>query len=150
MILVVIGFVKLIGLPKLKDVPLFYQIFFNRAMTTITASTMKFLLFMPQAIAEVQTAPSPSLLAGVFPSAIAKLIGDATNSMFVTPLLEIVLTGGFLILPGVGLFNNRGKIGVRLQPSLGRGSAWKRPTTPVKCVVGSQYDVVLSCYFFLI
>jgi hypothetical protein len=119
-------------------------------MTTITASTMKFLLFMPQAIAEVQTAPSPSLLAGVFPSAIAKLIGDATNSMFVTPLLEIVLTGGFLILPGVGLFNNRGKIGVRLQPSLGRGSAWKRPTTPVKCVVGSQYDVVLSCYFFLI
>jgi len=149
-ILVVIGFVKLIGLPKLKDVPLFYQIFFNRAMTTITASTMKFLLFMPQAIAEVQTALSPSLLAGVFPSAIAKQIGDATNFMYVTQLLEIVFIGGFLILRGVGLFNNRGKIGARLQPSLGRGSAWKRPTTPVNCVVGSQYDVVLSYYFCLI
>lgn len=119
-------------------------------MTTITASTMKFLLFMPQAIAEVQTALSPSLLVGVFPSVIVKQIGDATNFMYDTPLLEIVLTGGFLILRGVGLFNNRGKIDARLQPSLGRGSAWKRTTTPVKCVVGSQYDVVLSCYFCFI
>ena len=48
-ILVVIGLVKRIGLPKMKDVPLFlvlgslgfffYQIFFNIAMTTITAAT---------------------------------------------------------------------------------------------------------------
>lgn len=79
-------------------------------MTTITASTMKFLLFMPQAIAEGQTALSPSLLVGVFPSAIAKQIGDATNFMFVTPLLEIVSTGGFLILRGVGLFNPGGRL----------------------------------------
>ncbi|NCC63348.1 MAG: EamA family transporter, partial [Spirochaetia bacterium] len=48
-ILVTIGFVKRIGLPSLKDVPLFlllgalgfffYQIFFNIAMTTISAAT---------------------------------------------------------------------------------------------------------------
>ncbi|WP_293910920.1 hypothetical protein, partial [Sphaerochaeta sp. UBA5836] len=51
-----------------------------------------------------------SFLAGVFPSAIAKQIGDATNFMFVTPLLEIVSTGGFLILRGVGLFNPGGRL----------------------------------------
>ena len=85
---------------------------------TITASTMKFLMFMPQTIAEVQTALSPSLLAGIFPSAIAKQIGDATNFMYVTQLLEIVFIGGFLILRGVGLFNNRGKIGAFLQPNI--------------------------------
>jgi len=249
-ILVVIGLVKRIGLPKMKDVPLFlvlgslgfffYQIFFNIAMTTITAatasvvtatvpvftaffasllfkeklgklgwvavcieftgilvltlwqrevsigwglvwmiiaafcfagynliqrfatgrytpmqstvytitaSTLMFLLFLPQAIAEVQTAPIPSLLAvlfmGIFPSAIgfllwtkalsiAKQIGDVTNFMFVTPLLstllEIILigdipdagtiTGRVMILLGVALFNNRGRLGARLQPNI--------------------------------
>ena len=114
---------------------------------TITASTLMFLLFLPQAIAEVQTAPIPSLLAvlfmGIFPSAIgfllwtkalsiAKQIGDVTNFMFVTPLLstllEIILigdipdagtiTGRVMILLGVALFNNRGRLGARLQPNI--------------------------------
>lgn len=105
---------------------------------TITASTLMFLFFLPQAIGEVRTAPMESLLAvlfmGIFPSAIgfllwtkalsiAKQIGDVTNFMFVTPLLstllEIVLigdfpdrgtiSGGLTILLGVALFNNRGK-----------------------------------------
>jgi len=251
-ILVVIGLVKRIGLPKLKDVPLFlvlgalgfffYQIFFNVAMTTITAATASvvtatvpvltaffasllfreklgnlgwiavciefagilvltlwqrevsigwglawmiiaalcfagynliqrfatkrytpvqstvytivasafmFLLFLPQAIEEVRTAPIQSLLAvlfmGIFPSAIgfllwtkalsiAKQIGDVTNFMFVTPLLstllEIILigdipdtgtiTGGLMILFGVALFNNRARLGIRLQPNKGK------------------------------
>lgn len=251
-ILVVIGLVKRIGLPTLKDVPLFlvlgalgfffYQIFFNVAMTTITAATASvvtatvpvltaffasllfreklgnlgwiavclefagilvltlwqrevsigwglawmiiaalcfagynliqrfavtrytplqstvytivasafmFLLFLPQAIEEVRTAPVQSLLAvlfmGIFPSAIgfllwtkalsiAKQIGDVTNFMFVTPLLstllEIILigdipdtgtiTGGLMILFGVALFNNRARLGIRLQPNMGK------------------------------
>ena len=251
-ILVVIGLVKRIGLPTLKDVPLFlvlgalgfffYQIFFNVAMTTITAATASvvtatvpvltaffasllfreklgnlgwiavclefagilvltlwqrevsigwglawmiiaalcfagynliqrfavtrytplqstvytivasafmFLLFLPQAIEEVRTAPIQSLLAvlfmGIFPSAIgfllwtkalsiAKQIGDVTNFMFVTPLLstllEIILIGdipdtgtiigGLMILFGVALFNNRARLGIRLQPNMGK------------------------------
>lgn len=251
-ILVVIGLVKRIGFPKLKDVPLFlvlgalgfffYQIFFNVAMTTITAATASvvtatvpvltaffasllfreklgnlgwiavciefagilvltlwqrevsigwglvwmiiaalcfagynliqrfavtrytplqstvytivasaflFLLFLPQAIEEVRTAPVQSLLAvlfmGIFPSAIgfllwtkalsiAKQIGDVTNFMFVTPLLstllEIILIGdipdtgtiigGLMILFGVALFNNRARLGIRLQPNMGK------------------------------
>lgn len=253
-ILVVIGLVKHIGLPKMKDVPLFlvlgalgfffYQIFFNIAMTTITAATASvvtatvpvltaffasllfrenlgklgwvavciefagilvltlwqrevsigwglvwmiiaalcfagynliqrfatkryssvqstvytitasaliFLFFLPQAVEEVQTAPVGSLLAvlfmGIFPSAIgfllwtkalsiAKQIGDVTNFMFVTPLLSTLLeilligdipdagtiTGGVMILLGVALFNNRGRLGSYLQPSMARRS----------------------------
>jgi len=253
-ILVVIGLVKHIGLPKMKDVPLFlvlgalgfffYQIFFNIAMTTITAATasvvtatvpvltaffasllfrenlgklgwvavciefagilvltlwqrevsiewglvwmiiaalcfagynliqrfatrryssvqstvytitasaLMFLFFLPQAVEEVQTAPVGSLLAvlfmGIFPSAIgfllwtkalsiAKQIGDVTNFMFVTPLLSTLLeilligdipdagtiTGGVMILLGVALFNNRGRLGSYLLPSMARRS----------------------------
>ena len=253
-ILVSIGLVKRIGLPKIKDVPLFlvlgalgfffYQIFFNIAMTTITAATasvvtatvpvltaffasllfredlgklgwvavciefagilvltlwqrevsigwglvwmiiaalcfagynliqrfatkryssvqstvytftasaLMFLFFLPQAVEEVQTAPVGSLLAvlfmGIFPSAIgfllwtkalsiAKQIGDVTNFMFVTPLLstllEVILigdipdagtiTGGVMILLGVALFNNRGRLGSNLRPSMARRS----------------------------
>lgn len=253
-ILVVIGLVKHIGLPKMKDVPLFlvlgalgfffYQIFFNIAMTTITAATASvvtatvpvltaffasllfrenlgklgwvavciefagilvltlwqrevsigwglvwmiiaalcfagynliqrfatkryssvqstvytitasaliFLFFLPQAVEEVQTAPVGSLLAvlfmGIFPSAIgfllwtkalsiAKQIGDVTNFMFVTPLLSTLLeilligdipdagtiTGGVMILLGVALFNNRGRLGSYLLPSMARRS----------------------------
>ena len=253
-ILVSIGLVKRIGLPKIKDVPLFlvlgalgfffYQIFFNIAMTTITAATasvvtatvpvltaffasllfredlgklgwvavciefagilvltlwqrevsigwglvwmiiaalcfagynliqrfatkryssvqstvytftasaLMFLFFLPQAVEEVQTAPVGSLLAvlfmGIFPSAIgfllwtkalsiAKQIGDVTNFMFVTPLLSTLLeilligdipdagtiTGGVMILLGVALFNNRGRLGSYLLPSMARRS----------------------------
>ncbi|ADY14002.1 protein of unknown function DUF6 transmembrane [Sphaerochaeta globosa str. Buddy] len=106
---------------------------------TIVASAFMFLLFLPQAIEEVRTAPVQSLLAvlfmGIFPSAIgfllwtkalsiAKQIGDVTNFMFVTPLLstllEIILIGdipdtgtiigGLMILFGVALFNNRARL----------------------------------------
>ena len=109
---------------------------------TITASALMFLLFLPQAIAEVRTAPVHSLLAvlfmGIFPSAIgfllwtkalsiAKQIGDVTNFMFVTPLLSTLLeilligsfpdmgtiTGGVMILFGVALFNNRSRLVLR-------------------------------------
>lgn len=112
---------------------------------TIVASAFMFLLFLPQAIEEVRTAPVQSLLAvlfmGIFPSAIgfllwtkalsiAKQIGDVTNFMFVTPLLstllEIVLigdipdagtiTGGLMILLGVALFNNRARVGLHVLP----------------------------------
>ena len=106
---------------------------------TIVASAFMFLLFLPQAIEEVRSAPVQSLLAvlfmGIFPSAIgfllwtkalsiAKQIGDVTNFMFVTPLLstllEIILIGdipdtgtiigGLMILFGVALFNNRARL----------------------------------------
>ena len=116
---------------------------------TIVASAIMFLIFLPQAIEKVRTAPSQSLLAvlfmGIYPSAIgfliwtkalsiAKQIGDVTNFMFVTPLLstflEIVLigdipdagtfTGGLMILLGVVLFNNRVKLGIRMQPNMGK------------------------------
>jgi len=112
---------------------------------TIVASAFMFLLFLPQAIEEVRTAPVQSLLAvlfmGIFPSAIgfllwtkalsiAKQIGDVTNFMFVTPLLstllEIILigdipdtgtiTGGLMILLGVALFNNRARVGLHVLP----------------------------------
>lgn len=103
---------------------------------TIVASSIMFMVFLPQAIEEVSTAPTQALLAvlfmGVFPSAIGFLlwtkalsiahqIGDVTNFMFVTPLLSTLLeilligdipdtgtiTGGVTILFGVVLFNNR-------------------------------------------
>ena len=103
---------------------------------TITASCLMFLVFLPQAIEEISTAPLASLLAvlfmGIFPSAIGFLlwtkalsmatqIGDVTNFMFVTPLLSTMLAilligefpdtgtiwGGITILLGVAIFNNR-------------------------------------------
>lgn len=112
---------------------------------TIFASTLMFLVFLPQAVEEVSTAPAQALWAvvfmGVFPSAIgfllwtkalsiARQIGDVTNFMFVTPLLstalEIVLigdipdagtiTGGAIILCGVLLFNNRARLVSRVRP----------------------------------
>lgn len=107
---------------------------------SIVASTLLLLVFLPQAVQEVQTAPISALLAvlfmGIFPSAIgfllwtralsiARQIGDVTNFMFVTPLLstllEIILIGdipdrgtiigGITILSGVALFNNRNHLG---------------------------------------
>ncbi|MGE4583442.1 MAG: DMT family transporter [Sphaerochaeta sp.] len=106
---------------------------------SITASALMFLIFLPQAVTEVQGAPLSAVLAvvfmGVFPSAIgfllwnkalslARQIGDVTNFMFVTPLLSTLLgvlliqelpdsptiLGGVLILFGFALFNNRSKL----------------------------------------
>jgi len=59
-----------------------------------------------------------------------------TNFMFVTPLLSTLLeilligdipdagtiTGGVMILLGVALFNNRGRLGSYLLPSMARRS----------------------------
>lgn len=112
---------------------------------TITASCLMFLVFLPQAIEEISTAPLPSLLAvlfmGIFPSAIGFLlwtkalslatqIGDVTNFMFVTPLLSTLLAilligefpdsgtlwGGMAILLGLGIFNNRHRLTSRPKP----------------------------------
>lgn len=112
---------------------------------TITASCLMFLVFLPQAIEEISTAPLPSLLAvlfmGIFPSAIGFLlwtkalslatqIGDVTNFMFVTPLLSTLLAilligefpdsgtlwGGLAILVGLAIFNNRHRLTFRPKP----------------------------------
>ena len=117
---------------------------------TISASAMMFLLFLPQGIEEVRTAPIEALAAvlfmGIFPSAIgfllwtkalsiANQIGDVTNFMFVTPLLSTLLeilligdfpdlgtiSGGVMILLGVALFNNRMRLGARQSARLVRG-----------------------------
>lgn len=114
---------------------------------TITASSLMFLIFLPQALGEIATAPLPSLLAvlfmGIFPSAIGFLlwtkalslatqIGDVTNFMFVTPLLSTLLAilligefpdtgtiwGGMTILFGVAIFNNRHHLNFRARPIL--------------------------------
>ncbi len=111
---------------------------------TITASCLMFVVFLPQAIEEISTAPLSSLLAvlfmGIFPSAIGFLlwtkalslatqIGDVTNFMFVTPLLSTLLAilligefpdsgtlwGGLAILLGLAIFNNRHRLTFRIK-----------------------------------